>query len=113
MGSVTLAVLIEGKDAEAGDHTQYTSVGLKTIVDKFTAVNHTAAAATITVNLVPSGGAVADSNVITKTKTLQPNESYPFPEIVGHTLAAGDFISTNAGTATAISIRASGRQVTD
>jgi hypothetical protein len=42
---------------------------------------------------------------------LQAGETYTFPEIVGAALAAGDFISTIAGTATAINIRASGREI--
>lgn len=42
---------------------------------------------------------------------LQPSEVYTFPEIVGQVLNAGDFISTIAGTATSVNIRASGREV--
>jgi hypothetical protein len=49
--------------------------------------------------------------LITKTKTLQPAEVYTFPELVGQVLSAGAFISTIAGTASAINIRASGREV--
>jgi hypothetical protein len=49
--------------------------------------------------------------LITKTKTLQAAEVYTFPEIVGQVLAASGFISTLAGTATSINIRASGREV--
>jgi hypothetical protein len=37
---------------------------------------------------------------------------YTFPEIVGQVLLPGSFISTIAGTASAINIRASGREVT-
>jgi hypothetical protein len=43
---------------------------------------------------------------------LQAGETYTFPEIVGQILAPSGFISTIAGTAAAINIRASGRQVT-
>jgi hypothetical protein len=50
--------------------------------------------------------------LITKTKTLQVSEVYTFPELVGQVLAFGDFISTIAGTASAINIRVSGREVT-
>jgi hypothetical protein len=46
-----------------------------------------------------------------KTKTLQPSETYTFPELVGHVLLNNGFISTIAGTASAINIRASGRLV--
>jgi hypothetical protein len=48
---------------------------------------------------------------MTKTKTLAAAEVYTFPEIVGQVLVAGGFISTIAGAASAINIRASGREV--
>jgi hypothetical protein len=110
--TVTVKVLIPAKIAEATQETQYTANGVTTIVDKFTATNYSASAATISVNLVTVSGTAGDANLVTKTKTLQPSEVYTFPEIVGQVLRAGDFISTIAGTATAINIRASGREVT-
>ena len=75
------------------------------------ATNYSASAATISINLVTSADTSGNQNLITKTKTLQPSEVYTFPEIVGQVLNAGDFISTIAGTASAINIRASGRQI--
>lgn len=110
--AVTPLVLISAKTAENTQTTQYTSTGVTTIIDKFTATNYSATAATISVNLVASAGTAANSNLIVKTKTLQPSETYTFPELVGHALSSGAFISTLAGTASAINIRASGRVVT-
>lgn len=110
--TVTVTALIEGKVAEATETTQYTSTNVYTIIDKFTATNYSAAAANISVSIVASGGSTGDAYLITKTKTLQPSEVYTFPELVGHVLRPGDFISTIAGTATAINIRSSGRIVT-
>lgn len=110
--TVTAKVLIDAKTAEAATTTQYTASGVTAIIDKFTATNYSGAAATITVNLVASGGSASDSNRITKTKTLQALEVYTFPELVGHVIMTGGFISTSAGTASAINIRASGREVT-
>jgi hypothetical protein len=49
--------------------------------------------------------------LVVKTKTLQPSETYTFPEVVGHVLAPSGFISTIASAGAAISIRASGREV--
>ena len=109
--TVTVKVLIPAKTAENAQTTQYTATGVTTLIDKFTATNYSAAAATISVNLVTLAGAAGNLNLIVKTKTLQAGESYTFPEIVGAALAAGDFISTIAGTATAINIRASGREI--
>jgi len=110
--TVTVKVLIPSKIAESAQTTQYTAVNATAIIDKFTATNYSAAAATISVNLVTSGDTAGNQNLITKTRTLQPSETYRFPELVGHVLAAGGFISTIAGTASAINIRASGREVT-
>jgi phage tail tape-measure protein len=110
--TVTVKVLIPAKIAEATQVTQYTANGVTTIIDKFTATNYNTSAATISVNLVTVSGSAGNANLITKTKTLQPAEVYTFPEIVGQVLGAGDFISTIAGTATSINIRASGREVT-
>ena len=110
--TVTAKVLIPAKIAEASQTTQYTATNVTTIIDKFTATNYSASAATISVNLVTSGGTAGNDNLVTKTKSLQPGEVYTFPEIVGQILAPSGFISTIAGTATSINIRASGREVT-
>jgi len=111
--TVTASVLIPSKTAEAAQTTQYTSASnVTTIIDKFTAINYDTVAQTISVNLVTSATTAASGNLITQTKALQAGESYTFPEIVGHVLAAGGFISTIASATPAISIRASGRMVT-
>lgn len=110
--TVTVTVLIPGKTAENIQTTQYTSTGMTTIIDKFTATNYSASPATISINLVTVSDTSGDQNLIVKTKTLAASETYTFPEIVGQVLTNGGFISTIAGTASAINIRASGRQVT-
>jgi len=109
--TVTVKVLIPAKTAEASQTTQYTASNVTTIIDKFTATNYSATAATLSVNLVTSGDTAGNQNLITKAKTLAASEVYTFPEIVGQVLIAGGFISTIAGTASAINIRASGREV--
>ena len=109
--TVTVKVLIPAKIAENTQTTQYTATGVTAIIDKFTATNYSASAATLSVNLVTAADTAGNQNLITKTKTLQASETYTFPELVGHVLAPSGFISTIAGTATAINIRASGREV--
>jgi hypothetical protein len=109
--AVTTKVLIPAKTAENTQTTQYTSVNVTTVIDKFTATNYTATAATISVNLVAVSGSAGNDNLIVMTKTLQPSETYTFPELVGQVIVSGGFISTIAGTATAINIRASGREI--
>ena len=110
--TVTVKNLVPSKTVENAQTTQYTATGVTTIIDKFTATNYNTAAATISVNLVTVSGSAGNSNLITKTKTLQPSEVYTFPELVGQVLNPGDFISTIAGTASAINMRVSGREVT-
>jgi len=109
--AVTVKVLVPSKIAESSQTTQYTASNVTTILDKFTATNYSATAATLSVNLVTVAGTAGNDNLITKTKTLQPAEVYTFPELVGQVLMAGGFISTIAGTASAINIRASGREI--
>jgi hypothetical protein len=110
--TVTSKVLIPAKTVEATQTKQYTATNVTTIIDKFTVTNYSASAATISVNLVTAAGTAGDSNLITKNRTLQPSEVYTFPELVGQVLSPAAFISTIAGTASAINIRVSGREVT-
>jgi hypothetical protein len=110
--TVTVKNLVPAKTVENTQTTQYTATGVTTIIDKFTATNYSVSAATISVNLVTVSGSAGNDNLITKTKTLQPSEVYTFPELVGQVLNPGGFISTIAGTASAINMRVSGREVT-
>lgn len=109
--TVTVKVLIPAKTIESSQTTQYSASNVTTIIDKFTATNFSASSATISVNLVTAGDTAGNRNLIIKTRTLTASEVYTFPEIVGQVLMASSFISTIAGTATAINIRASGREV--
>lgn len=109
--AVSVNNIIPAKTAENAQTTQYISNGVQTIIDKFTATNYSATAATISVNLITATGTATNDNLIVKAKTLQAGETYTFPELVGHVLPLNGFISTIAGTASAINIRASGRLV--
>jgi hypothetical protein len=109
--AVNVKVLIPAKIAENTQVTQYTAQNVSAIIDKFTATNYSAAAATISINLVTQFDSSGNQNLIIKNKTLLPSETYTFPELVGHVLQPGGFISTIAGTASAINIRSSGREI--
>jgi hypothetical protein len=109
--AVNVKVLIPAKIAENTQVTQYIAQNVSTIIDKFTATNYSASAATLSVNLVTQFDSSGNQNLIIKAKTLLPSETYTFPELVGHVLQPGGFISTIAGTASAINIRSSGREV--
>lgn len=111
--TVSATVLLEATQASNAQTTYYTCpAATKVLIDKFTGTNTTGAAATLTVNLVPPGGAAAASNTIVSAKSLAAGECYTFPEIAGHYLSATGFLSTISGTNNAITIRMSGRAVT-
>ena len=109
--TITPATIIPAKIAENAQTTQYTSTGLKTLIDKFTTRNYSGGAVTFAVNLVTLADTAGNQNLIV-SRTLQAGETYTWPEIVGTELDAGDFISTIAGAATSVNLRASGRKVT-
>lgn len=110
--TVTVKVLIPSKQAENADTTQYTAVNCKTIIDKFTATNTSAGNVSLSVNLVSTGGSVGDSNLIVDARSIAPNETYTFPELVGQALNPSGFISTIASAATSLTIRSTGRELT-
>lgn len=110
--TVTIKVLIPAKQAENTQTTQYTATNCKTIIDKFTATNTTAGNVAISVNLVTSGGSAGVTNLIVDSRSLAPDETYTFPELVGQALEPSGFISTLAGAATSLTIRANGREIT-
>lgn len=110
--AVTPLNIIPRKQAEAAQTAQYTAVGCKTVIDKFTVTNTSAANVAFSVNLVASGGAAGANNLVLKTRSIAPNETYTCPELVGQILEAGGFISTLAGAATSLTISASGREIT-
>lgn len=109
--TVTAKNLVPAKTVEATQTTQYTANGVTTIIDKFTATNYSGSAATISVNLITATGTAGNDNLIVEAKSLAASETYIFPELVGHILPSGGFISTIAGTASAINMRVSGREI--
>jgi P pilus assembly chaperone PapD len=110
--TVTVRVLIPAKQAENSQTTQYTASNVRAVIDKFTATNTTTNNVTLSVNLVTSGGSASAANLIVDARTIAPDETYTFPELVGQVLEAGGFISTIASAATSLTIRASGREIT-
>lgn len=110
--TITVKNIIPSKQAENTQTGQYTALNCKAIIDKFTVTNTSASNAAISVNLVASAGAAGDSNLILKQKVVAPGETYTCPELVGQVLESGGFISTLAGAATALTISASGREIT-
>ena len=109
--AVKLKNLIPAKFIESTQTTQFTAT-TSTAIDKFTVTNTSAATAKFSCNLVISAGAASASNLVLKEKTILAGETYVCPELVGHSLESGGFISTLADTASALVIRVSGREIT-
>jgi len=110
--ATTIKNIIPAAYAANSQTTQYTSTNCRTQITKFTVTNVTSSAATFAVNLVASGGSASSANKVLQTKTIAPSETYNCPEIVGQVLESGDFISTIAGTGSALVIDAAGIQYT-
>ena len=110
--TVTAKNIVPPKTVEATQTTQYTANNVTTIIDKFTVTNYSASPVVFSVNLVTVADTAGNQNLIVKNKTLLASECYTFPELVGHILNAGGFISTIAGTASAVNMRVSGREIT-
>lgn len=109
--AVTVKTLIPSKEAEDIQTTQYTAVNCRAIIDKFTATNTSAANETISVNIVAASGSAGNDNLIVDTRSIAPDETYTFPELVGQVLDSGTFISTIASAPNTLTIRASGREI--
>lgn len=107
--TVTVTALVETGYANNAETTVYTATSKRTIIDKFT--GYSAAGGTLTVKLIPSAGSASAANVVA-SKTFAAGETYTFPELVGHILNPGDFISELAGAASTVVRRVSGREVT-
>jgi hypothetical protein len=109
--AITVRTLVAPVQMAATQTTQYTATAVRAIIDKATVTNTDSVARTFGVNLVQVAGSAAASNLIIDTKTVQPDETYNCPELVGHVLEPGAFISTIASAATALTLRVSGREV--
>jgi hypothetical protein len=110
--TTTPAVLIEGTFAAATatptTGAYYLSDQCTTAVDKLTCSNEGAVTATATAQLVSPDGASTQ----TFTKALTVGQIWPFPDIVGHTVANGGKLTVTCPTANTIKVRASGRKFT-
>jgi len=110
--AVTLLNIIPRKYVEAAQASQYTADNVRCVIDKFTVTNVTANNVVFSTNLVASGDSPADDNLVLDARTIAPGETYNCPELVGQVIENGGFISTLAGTASALTISAAGREIT-
>lgn len=88
-------------------------IGAKTTVTKTTIINHSAASATFSIWILPSGvGATADRYLIVEDKAIPAGQTLDVSELRAQTLNAGDSIWGVASNATTLAIRISAQVVT-
>lgn len=105
-------VLIDSKLLESSQTTQYTTPGrTKAVIDKATVTNTSASAVNLSVNIVKVGDTASAADLIVDDRTIAAGETYGLPEMIGHVLEQGYFISTIAGTGSVLSLRVSGREI--
>ena len=110
--TVVARTLVQPLQLTTLDVTQYTTpASTRTIIDKMTVTNTTVLAATVTVNLVTVTGSAGVTNTVISAQSVAAGTTYVCPECVNHIFNPGDFISAKAGTATALTFRVSGREV--
>lgn len=101
--------LVDGSQLAATATTYYTTpANTLTTISACTLTNTTAGAITATLYLVPSGGTAGVTNCIMSARTLAAGESYNVGAAIGQTLAAGGTLQGLAGSATSITLVASG-----
>ena len=104
--------LISGRYVAVALTKQYEAVDLTAVIDAFAVRNVTSNNVTFTCYVVEVGESPAIENAFIYQKTIGPGEAYPCPEVVGRVIESGGYISTEAGTASALAIDASGREIT-
>lgn len=110
--TTTALALIQDATLSAADAVYYTCPANTTAVFKRSVFTNTSSnAVTVTVNVVRSGGSSTTTNVLIPGKAVAPNDTYVASEMAGLTLAAGDSVHAQAGTASVINLMASGIQI--
>lgn len=103
----------EGNVLTTTDAVQYTSpANTVSMIKQLTLTNFGAAAVTVTIHLVPSGGASATSNVLLNATVIAAGQAVPVYAAINHILQAGDSIWAKTDTNTSVNIMISGFQVT-
>ena len=110
--AVTPKVLVPPVQLATGGTTQYTSALARAIIDKATVTNTDTVNRSFSVHLVNTGGSASAANLVIDSRTVAPDETYLCPELVGHVLNPGDFISTTASDGAVLTFRVSGREIT-
>ena len=112
--TATPATLIAQADLPNVTTLAYTSptAGKGSRIDYFALTNHSAAAKTANIYVVPFGGTAVAANQVIQSLSLAAGECRVMFELLGRRLAPGDFLSWDASAATSVSGCATGVEIT-
>lgn len=89
--------------------TYYTApANTSTLIKKLTFTNTDSVARTVTVHLVPSGGAATATNMLVDARPIATLDTFECFEAEGAMLNTGDFIQALASTTSVVNIQGSG-----
>lgn len=107
--TISLKNLVPGSVLTNAAATYYPApLGTSARINNATLTNFDVVARTVTVAIVPSGGAIGTSNECIVGKSLQPNETYNCPELVGKNILTGGTIQAFASANAAVAFMVSG-----
>ncbi|MBN9209369.1 MAG: hypothetical protein J0H96_11985 [Microbacterium ginsengisoli] len=101
--------ILASQQLASGDTTIYTVPANKAAkLAKLVLTNTSAAAVTVSVSVVPSGGSVDGTHRVVSGYSLAAGDSTTVTEIEGCWLGQGDLVSVNASTAAVVDVMLSG-----
>lgn len=109
MAVYTPKKLYTGQPATSAATIYTAPASTTTIIKNILICNTTASSATVTLNLVASGGSAAANNRILSTYSVNANDTVAID--LSGILATGDFISAVQGTSSAITLHITGVEV--
>lgn len=103
---LTPQVLYSGQLPDAADHALFTVPAAESAVVKHAvACNTSGASVTLTVSIVPSGGAADGTHRVLSAMPIAAGDSLPLTDLLGEAcLGTGDSIHAQASAATAIDL---------
>lgn len=111
--AVTGKRLVPGTQLGTGAGVLYTAgPSTRAQIQAMTVTNTNAAARTVSVHLVTSGGTADGTNIVLSAKSLAQNESYRVIEAIGQWLESGGTIQALASAVSSVDLVASGIEAT-
>ena len=101
--------IIDGAQLTLAAATYYTvPANTLTTISACSVTNTTGIARSVTLYLVPTGGAAGATNCVCSGRVIAPGETYNVAGAIGQTLAAGGTVQALSDLAAALSLVASG-----